>query len=118
MKKLLALICLLALTGCGGGEIEVEPFSYEETVSKYSGDSPGVARDGFKNTSQVEIKDAEDAIERSKNEVTVDYDSVMVSYDDSSDMWFVMYYSENKVGGNQDIYLDSNGVTQMIVYGE
>ena len=84
----------------------------------------------FKNTTEVEIKTKEEAIERAKNELldtftfngctykySTDYAYVDVYYDESSSMWAVIFHN-NAAGGDQDIFMDSKGITKLIQYGE
>lgn len=92
-------------------------FSYAADVETYS-DNEWAQRAGFVNTSETKIGSMQDAIERAKAECTVYYDSVWVSYDDTKDVWRVNFGCEDVLGGGQSVYLDSNGMTLLIVYGE
>lgn len=38
--------------------------------------------------------------------------------DQKSGMWMVEFYTENTFGGSQEVYMDGNGITHMIVYSE
>lgn len=90
-------------------------FSYMYDLSVY-GEDPYTKTDGFVNTDEKPIENGNDAIERAKNECTVEYDTVNACYDPIEAMWRVDFWIENMLG--ESVYLSSNGVTQMIVYGE
>ena len=98
-------------------DYEVSTFSYEKDLDLYKVNEPGVKYDGFKNTSEVEISNSEEAVERAKNECTIKYNEINVYYDDLSDIWMVLF-GNNVPGGCQSVYLNSSGVTCLIVYGE
>ena len=123
MKRLAGLlfVVLLFLCGCsqsnGTAQIDVGSFSYENDVAHYE-DDLGVKRSGFVNTQSVEVNDVERIVDLAKKECTVEYDTVRVDFDSESKIWRVSFYKENWHGGNQDVYIDQNGVTQLIVYGE
>lgn len=97
-----------------GAEIEVEIFSYLYDKELYK----HVVQGEYKNTDEVPIENAEAAIERAKAECTVEYDTVNAYYDPIEKVWMVSFYRKGWLGGNQDIYMNANGVTQFIVYGE
>ena len=96
---------------------EVPPFSYEEVRTQFGEGTPGVITDGFRNVTRFPITNEADAAERAKNECTVEYDTVRVRYDSAADVWEVCFLP-NHPGGGQDVYLNSEGVTQLIIYGE
>ncbi len=97
---------------------EIESFSYESVIEKYEDDEGGIVRDGFKNTSKIQINNWEDAVNRAKNECTVKYNETIIFYDDKTDVWSITFGKTNVAGGCQTIYMDENGVTLLIVYGE
>lgn len=97
---------------------EIKSFSYESDIERYADDEAGIVHDGFKNTSEVQINNAEDAVNRAKNECTIEYDETIISYDDTTDVWSITFGKTNVAGGCQTIYMDGNGVTLLIVYGE
>lgn len=97
---------------------EVPSFSYAEVQDVYGENAPGVLRDGFQNTSPLKIGSAEEAVQRATAECTVSYDSVTCRYDSEADMWDVCFFTAGVAGGGQDVYLNSSGVTCLIVYGE
>lgn len=126
MKKSALLGLALALpllpAGCGqdaaAPSAEIPSFSYAEVQDTYEESTPGVLRDGFQNTSPLTIGSAEEAAQRATAECTISYDSVTCSYDSEADMWNVSFFTSGVVGGCQDVYLNSSGVTCLIVYGE
>ena len=125
MKKIICFILvfafLLLFTACNQtkSNIEVFSFSYSEHAEIYKDDNPGVKHDGFKNINESKISNAEDALERAKKECTVTWDSFGVSFDNESNIWMVCFYIDGEIlGGDQTVYLDSNGKTLLIVYGE
>ena len=126
MKKSALLGLALALTllpvGCGqdaaAPSAESPDSSYAEVQDTYEENTPGVLRDGFQNTSPLAIGSAEEAAQRAAAECTISYDSVTCSYDSEADMWNVSFFTSGVVGGCQDVYLNSSGVTCLIVYGE
>ncbi len=107
-------------TGCNQtkSNIEVSSFSYSEHAEIYKDDNLGVKHDGFKNITESKISNAEDALERAKKECTIDWNAFQVSFDNESNVWMISFYTEGLVGGDQVVYLDSNGITLLIVYGE
>ena len=96
---------------------EIQPFSYEEVRTRFGENDPGVKTAGFQNVTQVPVVGEADAIERAKTECTVEYNWVRVRYDSAADVWEICFLP-NHPGGGQDVYLNSDGVTQLIVYGE
>ena len=126
MKKSTLLGLALALTllpaGCGqdaaAPSAEIPSFSYAEVQDTYEENTPGVLRDGFQNTSPLAIGSAEEAAQRATAECTISYDSVTCSYDSEADIWNVSFFTSGGVGGCQDVYLNSSGITYLIVYGE
>ena len=97
---------------------EIPAFSYAEVQNTYGENAPGVLRDGFQNTSSPAIGSAEEAAQRAAAECTISYDSVTCSYDSEADMWDVCFFTAGVVGGCQDVYLNSSGITCLIVCGE
>ena len=124
MRKIISFILVFSLVllfaGCNQtkSDIEVSTFSYSEHAKIYKDNNPGVKHDGFKNINEQKISNAEGALERAKNECTIEWDSFGVSFDNESTVWMVSFYTEEILGGDQSVYLDSNGKTLLIVYGE
>ena len=127
MKKfiafLLALVCVQSMVGCNQQELSnttnVEPgvFSYAEDSAKYLEGEPGVKTSGFVNTFETEIN-LENVVEHAKNECTIEYDSVKVCLDATEYVWRVLFYTQGVAGGGQTVYMDYDGKTILIVYGE
>lgn len=99
-------------------ENTVPAFSFADESKMYKENDPGVKTDGFKNISKVEIIDRNAAVERAKNECTIGYDSTSVSFDSAEEVWKIVFSTKGVLGGCQSVYLDKNGVTLLIVYGE
>ena len=97
------------------GHIETGDFSYIELWNNVSKDNPAVMMDGFVNTNEVELSDA---TERAKTEVNIDYNLTQKFYDKETDMWMVRFWSSTRAGGDETVYMNGKGVTQLIVYGE
>ena len=121
----LAPICLALLAACtpdagGPGALpsQTPSFSYETEQAQYRPGDPGVRASGFVNTEESPVEDAETAIRRAREECTVTYDTVSVWYDPTADMWKVSFSTAGMAGGDQCVYLGSDGVTRLIVYGE
>ena len=72
------------------------------------------------------VKSINAAVERAKNECTIEYNSTSEYYDMDADMWRIDFHTvvNNEdgtfaiLGERQSVYMDSDGVTQLIVYGE
>lgn len=93
-------------------------FSYANAVATYTEGSPGVKHTGFKNTTEYPVSCGTQALERAKTECTIKYNDTRVYYDAESNVWMVLFYKRNTLGGCQSVYMDSDGKTLMIVYGE
>ncbi len=97
----------------------VAEFSYADAYDAYIGCRflPGTAP--FKNTTVFPTDNCEAAIKRAKAECTVEYTTTDVAFDDTADMWRVCFLpGGNVAGGDQTVYLDTNGITHLIVYGD
>lgn len=99
-------------------DYDADTFDYDEVFEDYPLGDPGIKTDGFVNVDEVHCRTAERAVERAKKECTVDYDRIYVAVDEENEMWQVCFYVADYVGGDQTVYLDFNGMTQMIRYGE
>lgn len=95
----------------------VRSFSYEEDLATYGGE-PGARQDGFAVAAPRTTESIMDAVQQAAAECTVEHDKTTVYYDAAAEMWMVLFHTENMVGGGQSVYLDSSGMTQLIVYGE
>ena len=96
---------------------KVYPFSYDEYIqgagrNHYKGD-PKL----FKNTSEKIVKTKEEIIDLAKNELTVDYDAIMVFYDESCSILMLLFYMDGWTDSGQTVCMDEYGVTCYIGYG-
>lgn len=98
--------------------VEILPFSYEEVLQTCGKSDPGVKTDGFQNTSEAVIATPQQVIERAQNECTIEYNTTALAYDSAADIWRVTFYTEGSAGNSQDVYLNGNGLTALIIYGE
>ena len=98
--------------------VEILPFSYEKVLQMWEKSDSGVKSDGFQNTSEAVIATPQQVIERAQNECTIEYDTTSLAYDSAADIWRVTFYTEGSVGNSQDVYLNGNGLTALIIYGE
>lgn len=98
----------------------VARFSFSEHLTRYPEGTPGVKHDGFVNKSVSYVRNANAAVERAVNECTVEWDDALVycDYYNEKDVWMVTFCKKDVLGGDQTVYLDENGVTLLIVYGE
>lgn len=98
---------------------EIQEFRYDQVLEEYRIGDPGVKHENFNNPAvESEITGAIDAITRAKFELTIEYDTISVSYDETSNMWRVDYWTLDMDGNCQSVYLNGNGLTRYIVYGE
>lgn len=96
---------------------EWKPFhTYQEVLQTPNGYY--AKYEGFVNTEEYPIHSANDALELAKKECTVPYNCISYWYYEEEDIWYVMFHEENTAGGNQDVYLGSDGITRLIIYGE
>ena len=98
-------------------KIAIPNFSYAEDAAIYLECEPGVKTSGFVNTTETEIT-FENVAERAKNECTVEYNSITTYFDTDECVWKVHFCTDGMVGGDQSVYLDCDGKTVLIVYGE
>lgn len=96
----------------------VEPFSYAEVQAQNPPGTPGVRYDGFVNTAATPVYGPKDALRCAEAECTLEYDTTQISFDASTRMWCVTFCQSDFPGGDQRVFLDCNGVTCLIVYGE
>lgn len=98
---------------------EIAEFSYAQVLEEYKIGDPGVKHDNFNLGFESDISGAIDAVVRARSfEVTIEYDTIAVSFDKDSDVWCIDFYSLNMDGGCQSVYIKGNGLTCYIVYGE
>ena len=101
--------------------IYVSSFSWKNAKAKYATDEFNHRDNVFVNNDMVSITNPVDAARRALKEYPNlgDYLSLDVSHDDGAKMWRVTvksYYSYQASDEYRDIYLDDNGVTQLLVY--
>ena len=99
-------------------DVEVEKFSYEKERSEFGETDGYIKTKDFHNTEKANINNKEQAIEIAKNEITVEYDSASVAFDENEQMWKVSFSKEGQFGGGQTVYLTKDGKTQLCVWGE
>ncbi len=99
-------------------ESSIGGFSFADESKTYKEGEPGVKTTGFRNTTANPVADSNEAAERAKNECTIGYDTVSVLHDGWDDVWSITFYTRGTLGGTQTVYLDKNGITLLIVYGE
>ena len=99
-------------------DVEVEKFSYEKERSEFGETDGYIKTKDFHNTEKANINNKEQAIEIAKNEITVEYDSASVAFDENEQMWKVSFSKEGQFGGGQTVYLTKDGTTQLCVWGE
>lgn len=68
----------------------------------------------FVNTTAQPVKTASEAIDRAMAECTVEHDKIMVYRDSEAGMWKVEFQILYGYQGYQYVYLDDDGITQMI----
>ena len=68
----------------------------------------------YKNTTAEPVTTATEAIKRAMEECSVEYDKILVYRDESAKMWKVEFQIEYGYQGYQYIYLDDEGITQMV----
>ena len=103
---------------------DVGTFSWANVEKAYLSGESGGRSDGFKNTTVKPITTEDEAINLAKNEVAFDsdYETVNADYDKDAKMWRVVFCMKpptapNTYGldGGTNIYIDSNGITKLIV---
>lgn len=99
----------------------VSSFSWKDAKAKYATDEFNHRDSGFVNNDMVSITGPVEAARRALKEYPNlgDYLSLDVSHDDESHMWRVTvksYHDYQSTDEYRDIYLDDNGVTQLLVY--
>ena len=131
MKKITCLFFafLLLLCGCSQSIPEqpagVGSFSYKSDRAYYANfrDDPGIKESGFVNVKRSKVNSAEDAVALAKKECKVEYDTIDVAFDPETKMYRVSFYKGGNegiytVGGDQQIYIDQNGITKLIISRE
>ncbi len=93
-------------------------FDYNEVLEDYVWGDPGIKIYDFVNVDETNCRTAEAAVECAKRECTVVYDRIDVAVDEKNEMWQVSFFQDDYLGGDQTVYLDFDGITQLIYYGE
>lgn len=101
----------------------ISRFHYDRMAEIYAPGEPGVNPYPFRNVEPESVLDYGAVVARATEEVTIQYDAVEVSYDPDADIWCTLFYTagstdKTMMGGGQSVYLDSNGITRLIVYDE
>lgn len=99
----------------------VSSFSWKDAKAKYATDEFNHRDSGFVNNDMVSITGPVEAARRALKEYPNlgDYLSLDISHDDGAKMWRVTvksYHDYQSTDDYRDIYLDDNGVTQLLVY--
>ena len=99
----------------------VSSFSWKDAKAKYMSDEFNHRDSGFVNNDMVSITGPVEAARRALKEYPNlgDYLSLDISHDDGAKMWRVTvksYHDYQSPDEYRDIYLDDNGVTQLLVY--
>ena len=94
---------------------QVTNFSYADTQAAYQPGDPGVTSEGFRNTDASPVTSGWMALARAKAECTISYAQTVVAYDETADMWMVAFRAGDT---RQEVYMDSQGITQLIIYFE
>lgn len=85
------------------------PFSWEADIHNLK--SLDV---NYKNTVAEPVTTATAAVKRAMNECSVEYDKILVYRDEKAQMWKVEFQIEYGYQGYQFIYLNDEGITQMV----
>lgn len=99
-------------------DMDVEKFSYEKECSEIGEGVGCVTTKDFHHTENFDINNKEQAIKIAEKEVTVEYDSVYVAFDEKEQMWKVNFSKDGYFGGDQTVYLSKDGTTQISIWGE
>ncbi|MCQ2354797.1 MAG: hypothetical protein MJ102_06820 [Clostridia bacterium] len=98
-------------------DVSIPGFSYAKDCAIYVVGEPGVKTSGFVNTNEKDVN-SDNVTEIAEHECTIEYDSTKVYYDTIARIWKVDFFTQGMDGGCQTVYLDSNGITVLVVYGE
>ena len=90
-------------------EAPVRPFSWEEDQKNMKADHVT-----FQNTEKQDVADAVQALNRAKAEITEEFDGTVVYYDPDAQIWKVEFQKGCGWQGYRYVYLDWDGMTQMI----
>lgn len=94
-------------------------FDYDADKEIYQAGMDGVRTDGFANTEKTTIENRKQALVRAQREHLGNWCDSDVYYDVDAKVWKVCFYGEpDTAGGGWTVYLDENGVTLLVVFGE
>lgn len=96
----------------------LETFSYRNDIAQLNGNQSGVISEEFENTKKTKVTNQKKALQVAMFECTIEYTSTEVAYDRTEKIWKVTFWSSETAGGCQTVYLNRDGITQLIVYGE
>ena len=88
-------------------QIERELKAIDETSAEH------VKTEGFVNTEPVVLTGP---VERAKAEATIEYTLIQYFFDQEEDMWMVRFFSSEEEGPLEEVYMDGNGVTMLIIF--
>ena len=90
-------------------EAPLRPFSWEEDKNTMKAENAE-----FQNTDKQDVADAAQALNRAKAEVTTEFDGTVVYYDPDAMIWKVEFQHGYGWQGYTYVYLDIDGITQMV----
>ena len=112
-------------TGEASGGMSLASFDYENEAARYQDGDANVNPNPFINTDPQPISDQIEAEERAKNKVTIEYNAISHYRDIEAGMWCIDFQTLDRTddgimmtSNTQRVYLDDNGITQLIVYEE
>lgn len=123
----LAIVLIASLSSCNHtehGGMTLASFSYANELSLHKAGDAGVKTSDFLNTDLFPIDNQISAVERAKNECTIDYNAASEYYDEKTGMWRIDFLTLSieqgiaAIGNCQSVYLDGDGITHLVVYGE
>ena len=125
MKKVICLLVASVLLLCGCVQTtqtehpkhsDLEKFSYLQESAEYHDGRPGVRSSGFVNTESVEINNTDQVTELAKKECSGVYNTVTVAFDPDQKIYRVLFsLGDTYAGGGVSVYINENGITQLVV---
>ena len=95
----------------------IHSFSYADDCAIYVEGEPGVKTSGFVNTAETDVN-RDNVTIIAKQECTIECNKTEVSYDSNAGIWKVDFFTEGMLGGCQTVWMDTNGKTVLVVYGD
>lgn len=122
-------VCLVYLDTDGITRMLVYPFAdplllgsfnWEQTL-QYDGDNPHAILEGFHNTDASPVATPREVLDRALEEVRAtvpegEFDRQGVYYDPVNQMWQATFQSSKHIYGYTLVFMDANGITQMIIH--